>query len=1302
MSLTPAKQKPFDHPFEEIQDNVYVSVEKPIYKVTAFDQCSCSKRGYRCENDMCENRCAKCECSSDACPCGQECQNQKLQRRDNADVYVFDAGAAGKGLKTACDLEPNTFIMEYVGEVIDWPEYCTRDEKYKEEGLIHRYFLLLDSDQGTDDENIYIDSQKKANRTRYINHSCDPNCHMEKWNVGKEFRMAVYTKKRIPKDSELTFDYKWESMGSEPQIKCYCGSQNCRGYVDYIRNKRTPKSASSKFLNQEDTNAGMTENEKMLLREQNKSENHLYRFPTSAEKAAGMELVGAKVRMYYDTEKCYFNGEIIDFKRDLVRRNPTHKIRFLYDNEERWFDLINEEKGNWQIDVNHVIRSSKELAQDNGDINSNVVGITLKNFPSCKRRDLKTFLEDAIRPLFVQKVLKTSEVKVQYYISNSDANESEDSDVIPVCLVSHQESFTGQNFEWSTDLKFRFRNKRVQGRELKAYPEGMEEMKKIQAQRDMIQLWPREKKVETKVPRENDEDEEVDETKRQLHFPFRLTWKGKQELKLRESRRDRILQTLKDYLKTLQNDEHMSQKLGWGNVYVTSALTCLRYLALQEMENTSVDTSQAAIASLIVSLKYLGLFRPDMWDTILHQFLETWVGDASAKSEKKKELKKLEKDFAQKIWFDMVDPNALLNEMAQESFSAEISTAHSKMLLSVAKDIIKYTIMEVFWLKDTPNVIVACTLVLAAAMLTEMEERSPFLLNERSFSPTFLYAIRKTSKKVDKTTDLLILCTGVLKTLEKLAKKYKRTDMSFESFRANFKSKYAADKIASQHNVEISNGSRLILVPEIPVPLATRVTIVSKSMGSEQRGYSGLWGNISGTNDKALRELCALRQLHHPRQHKNIWIPQKVAKRELSKSSNTSGTGIVNEDEGDTPVHVKKGEMDGGFENSKAVSSRDSIQYCMYSDKLGENLNTFLKKNKEISLNVLIDIAKQILAALRYCCLKKNILHGELSPRNVYVAKSEGRYHVTLKGFGGSFLYSRKDHITALELQWKKYDSWRRDRKKLEAKRADIEDKKKQKMLKKDILEIYQKSKNVMSMVLKKLASLPKHVLPHMAPELLMGSVVYTESCEAWSIGSLFFFLFSRGKLFASVSNSSTPGDKKSSTQPSIDKTRRDILNTIFGRCSRAKLPKEMRSYPGRMNLSEKQEDGDKHLQRVISWLSKYASEGDDKLLIAQIGKAIYGLLKIAPRERTKLRSILKHELFYSEDDSVNTSSRSSRPSNVAYRGEGMHTNNLNDRNNMGNESRQRGDVYDSKKRRWNEGASASDAPMNGAKRQRW
>ena len=45
MALTPAKQKPFDHPFEEIQDNVYVSVEKPRYKVTAFDSARAESEG---------------------------------------------------------------------------------------------------------------------------------------------------------------------------------------------------------------------------------------------------------------------------------------------------------------------------------------------------------------------------------------------------------------------------------------------------------------------------------------------------------------------------------------------------------------------------------------------------------------------------------------------------------------------------------------------------------------------------------------------------------------------------------------------------------------------------------------------------------------------------------------------------------------------------------------------------------------------------------------------------------------------------------------------------------------------------------------------------------------------------------------------------------------------------------------------------------------------------------------------------------------------------------------------------------
>ena len=104
-------------------------------------------------------------------------------------------------------------------------------------------------------------------------------------------------------------------------------------------------------------------------------------------------------------------------------------------------------------------------------------------------------------------------------------------------------------------------------------------------------------------------------------------------------------------------------------------------------------------------------------------------------------------------------------------------------------------------------------------------------------------------------------------------------------------------------------------------------------------------GKYTGTNDKALLTMCA-RTVTPPTTAQKYMDSAESCKAELSKSSNTSGTGIVNEDEGDTPVHVKKGEMDGGFENSKAVSSRDSIQYCMYSDKLGENLNIFEEEQR--------------------------------------------------------------------------------------------------------------------------------------------------------------------------------------------------------------------------------------------------------------------------------------------------------------------------------------------------------------------
>jgi hypothetical protein len=74
------------------------------------------------------------------------------------------------------------------------------------------YYLLLAP-------GIYIDARNKGSFTRFVNHSCEPNCKTEKWTVRGETRIAVVALRDITQGEELTFDYQWKALGSR-QIKC--------------------------------------------------------------------------------------------------------------------------------------------------------------------------------------------------------------------------------------------------------------------------------------------------------------------------------------------------------------------------------------------------------------------------------------------------------------------------------------------------------------------------------------------------------------------------------------------------------------------------------------------------------------------------------------------------------------------------------------------------------------------------------------------------------------------------------------------------------------------------------------------------------------------------------------------------------------------------------------------------------------------------------------------------------------------------------------------------------------------------
>lgn len=75
-----------------------------------------------------------------------------------------------------------------------------------------------------------IDPTYKGNLARFINHSCEPNCITEKWNVLGEVCIGIFAIRDIEEDEELNFDYQFDVIHT-PLTKCLCGASKCKGYL---------------------------------------------------------------------------------------------------------------------------------------------------------------------------------------------------------------------------------------------------------------------------------------------------------------------------------------------------------------------------------------------------------------------------------------------------------------------------------------------------------------------------------------------------------------------------------------------------------------------------------------------------------------------------------------------------------------------------------------------------------------------------------------------------------------------------------------------------------------------------------------------------------------------------------------------------------------------------------------------------------------------------------------------------------------------------------------------------------------
>ncbi|POI31429.1 hypothetical protein CIB84_004821 [Bambusicola thoracicus] len=184
------------------------------------------------------------ECNS-FCRCGPDCPNRIVQKGTQYSLCIFRTNnGRGWGVKTLQKIKTNSFVMEYVGEVITSEEAERRGQFYDNQGNTYLFDLDYDSDEFT------VDAARYGNVSHFVNHSCDPN--LQVFNVFIDNldlrlpRIALFSTRTIKAGEELTFDYQMKGSidltsdsadglsSSRKRIRtvCKCGAVCCRGYLN--------------------------------------------------------------------------------------------------------------------------------------------------------------------------------------------------------------------------------------------------------------------------------------------------------------------------------------------------------------------------------------------------------------------------------------------------------------------------------------------------------------------------------------------------------------------------------------------------------------------------------------------------------------------------------------------------------------------------------------------------------------------------------------------------------------------------------------------------------------------------------------------------------------------------------------------------------------------------------------------------------------------------------------------------------------------------------------------------------------
>lgn len=231
-------------------------LERPKIPASDKEICHCvvgTGCGLSCTNRLMGNLCGK------SCPNGPDCGNQSLCRRLAKATIVALSSLHGYGVFAAEDIPAGEFVIDYRGEVISVDTFIDRIGSHSEDD--GAFAIAYDRDE-------IIDSSSKGNSARFINHSCDPNLVLRKFDTlgdgHEEHEFGLWSRRPIKAGEELTYDYNAETYpvftdGPDTRIPCNCGAKNCTGglnskqgvrpqLMDVLDSSRANKKAEARKL----------------------------------------------------------------------------------------------------------------------------------------------------------------------------------------------------------------------------------------------------------------------------------------------------------------------------------------------------------------------------------------------------------------------------------------------------------------------------------------------------------------------------------------------------------------------------------------------------------------------------------------------------------------------------------------------------------------------------------------------------------------------------------------------------------------------------------------------------------------------------------------------------------------------------------------------------------------------------------------------------------------------------------------------------------------------------------------------